>query len=217
MKQLPIIMPQLGESIAEATIVNFLIKPGDVVEADQDVIEVETNKATMNVSSPCGGKVVSLTAKLSESYPGRRDAGLHRSFRRGSPAPGPGSARRRNPPQSAANGSGADRKPAEPEARRVVEPTVRGLPVPAHAAGASYMSPRMKARMAELGLHAADLAGVAGSGAAGRVTIQDFEKFLANLEKHKLSHRLQHARGRGRRDAAKLDASAGHGGAALFV
>jgi pyruvate/2-oxoglutarate dehydrogenase complex dihydrolipoamide acyltransferase (E2) component len=49
------------------------------------------------------------------------------------------------------------------------------------------MSPRMKARMQELGLHAADLAGVAGSGAGGRVTIQDFESFLAHLEKHKLT------------------------------
>src|SRR5208337_1790700 len=56
--------------------------------------------------------------------------------------------------------------------RDAVQPTVRGLPVPAHAAGASYLSPRMRARMAELGLHAADLAGVAGSGAAGRVTIE---------------------------------------------
>ena len=64
-----------------------------------------------------------------------------------------------------------------------VEPTVRGLPVPAHAAGASYMSPRMKARMNELGLHAADLAGIAGSGAAGRVTIQDFEKFISQSGK----------------------------------
>jgi pyruvate/2-oxoglutarate dehydrogenase complex dihydrolipoamide acyltransferase (E2) component len=45
----------------------------------------------------------------------------------------------------------------------------------------------MKARMNELGLHAADMAGIAGSGAAGRVTIQDFEKFIANLEQHKLS------------------------------
>jgi pyruvate/2-oxoglutarate dehydrogenase complex dihydrolipoamide acyltransferase (E2) component len=45
----------------------------------------------------------------------------------------------------------------------------------------------MKARMIELGLHAADLAGLPGSGAAGRVTIQDFEKFVANLERHKLS------------------------------
>ena len=99
----------------------------------------------------------------------------------------------------------------------MVEPTVRGLPVPAHAAGASYMSPRMKARMNELGLHAADLAGLAGSGAAGRVTIQDFEKFLANLETQQTDPRFQHARGRGGRHAAELDASAGHGGAAVFV
>jgi pyruvate/2-oxoglutarate dehydrogenase complex dihydrolipoamide acyltransferase (E2) component len=49
------------------------------------------------------------------------------------------------------------------------------------------MSPRMKARIAELGLHAADLAGIAGSGAAGRVTIQDFEKFIDTREKSKLS------------------------------
>src|SRR5213078_2734824 len=39
----------------------------------------------------------------------------------------------------------------------------------------------------ELGLNAADLAGIAGSGGAGRVTIQDFEKFIENLEKSKLS------------------------------
>jgi pyruvate/2-oxoglutarate dehydrogenase complex dihydrolipoamide acyltransferase (E2) component len=71
--------------------------------------------------------------------------------------------------------------------RKKVQPTIRGLPVPANVAGASYMSPRMKARIAELGLHAADLAGIAGSGAAGRVTIQDFEKFIDKLEKSVLS------------------------------
>jgi pyruvate/2-oxoglutarate dehydrogenase complex dihydrolipoamide acyltransferase (E2) component len=49
------------------------------------------------------------------------------------------------------------------------------------------MSPRLKARMAELGLHAADLAGIAGSGAGGRVTIQDFENFIAALERHRLT------------------------------
>ena len=59
--QIPIIMPQLGESIAEATIVNFLVKPGDSVEADQDVIEVETNKATMTVTSPCSGRIEKFT------------------------------------------------------------------------------------------------------------------------------------------------------------
>src|SRR5271154_1044277 len=66
--QIPIIMPQLGESIAEATIVNFLVQPGDQVEADQNLIEVETNKATMTVTSPCSGRLVKFTVHLQESY-----------------------------------------------------------------------------------------------------------------------------------------------------
>src|ERR1039458_5330395 len=66
--QIPIIMPQLGESIAEANIISFLVKPGDMVEPHQDLIEVETDKATMTVASPCKGKIEKFTAQLNESY-----------------------------------------------------------------------------------------------------------------------------------------------------
>src|SRR5215475_14309606 len=69
MPQIPIIMPQLGESIAEATVIGFLVKIGDHVEADQDLMEVETNKATMSVTSPCAGRVQKLAVRLHESYP----------------------------------------------------------------------------------------------------------------------------------------------------
>ena len=68
MPQIPIIMPQLGESIAEAAIINFLVQPGDNVKADQDLIEVETNKATMTVTSPCSGRIEKFTVQLNESY-----------------------------------------------------------------------------------------------------------------------------------------------------
>ncbi|MSU59049.1 MAG: 2-oxo acid dehydrogenase subunit E2 [Pedosphaera sp.] len=179
MPQIPIIMPQLGESIAEATIVNFLVKPGDAITADQDIIEVETNKANMNIASPSTGVIKALTAKLQESYPvgavlGQIEVTEAEAARLGldpaQPDDGP------VPADAAPNGD-----------QRRVRPTVRGLPVPAHAAGASFMSPRMKARMHELGLHAADLAGIAGSGAAGRVTIQDFEKYINNLNQQKLT------------------------------
>ncbi len=187
MPQIPIIMPQLGESIAEATIINLFVKVGDDVAADQDVIEVETNKATMNVASPCPGRVQKWLVRLNESYPvgavlGYLEASKEDAARLGLDTPAPVTATERGE-NATANGHGS----ATDERKPGVQPTVRGLPVPAHAAGASYMSPRMKARMNELGLHAADLAGIAGSGAAGRVTIQDFENFLANLEKHKLS------------------------------
>ena len=69
MPQIPIIMPQLGEAIAEATILRVLVEAGATVEADQDVFEVETNKAIMNVASPCPGRLQKLLVKLEESYP----------------------------------------------------------------------------------------------------------------------------------------------------
>src|SRR5207237_9539124 len=56
------------------------------------------------------------------------------------------------------------------------------LPVPASTKGAGYFSPRVRARMAELQLTQADLAGIAGSGNAGRVTVKDLEKFLGEIE-----------------------------------
>ena len=186
MPSIPIIMPQLGESIAEATVVNLLVRVGDLVRADQDIIEVETSKATMNVAAPCGGRVEQLLVNLNESYPvgtvlGHLEASREEAMRLGLDMPAPDKNGDGTEP-----GVGLGKAPAEGQ-RKTVQPTVRGLPVPANAAGASYMSPRMKARMIELGLHAADLAGLPGSGAAGRVTIQDFEKFIANLEQHKLS------------------------------
>jgi pyruvate/2-oxoglutarate dehydrogenase complex dihydrolipoamide acyltransferase (E2) component len=186
MPQVPIIMPQLGESIAEATVINLLVKVGDQVEADQDIIEVETNKATMNIASPCRGRVQKLSVTLNESYAVGAVLGQLEATKEDAASVGHGNDTQifHAPDEEPAKG---DAPKGLPEKKKQVQPTVRGLPVPANAAGASYMSPRMKARMNELGLHAADLAGIAGSGAAGRVTIQDFEAFLTNLEKQKLT------------------------------
>jgi pyruvate/2-oxoglutarate dehydrogenase complex dihydrolipoamide acyltransferase (E2) component len=182
MPSLPIIMPQLGESIAEAKVISFLVKAGDTVEADQDLIEVETNKATMAVTSPCRGRVEKLTAQLEESYAvgamlGQIEATNEELARLGLDVPAPAKTGDMDRISSAEAGGGKYR----------VQPTVRGLPVPANVAGASYLSPRLKARIHELGLSAADLSGVAGSGAAGRVTVEDFEKFIAHIEKQKVS------------------------------
>src|SRR6266481_5669143 len=69
MPQVPITMPQLGESIAEATIVEIKVKPGEEVVADQEIIEVETNKAVMGVTTPCKGKIEKITAQVKETYP----------------------------------------------------------------------------------------------------------------------------------------------------
>src|SRR5882672_2188424 len=137
--KIPIIMPQLGESIAEARIINFLVQPGGNVEADQDLIEVETDKATMTVTSPCKGRIEKFTAQLDESYAvgatlGQIEATKEEAERAGldvSPPPKTTDTERV---------SAADLN----RSKGRVQPTVRGLPVPANAAGASYLSPRLK-------------------------------------------------------------------------
>jgi len=181
MALVPIKMPQLGESIAEATIVRILFKEGDSIHADADLIEVETNKAMMAVTAPCSGVITEMLAENGTSYPvgailGHIEVGAEEAKRLGLDEP-----------------EKPSRKPAKkrsdtPPAPQKVEPTVPGgLPVPAHAGGVTYLSPRMKARMSELGLRAADLAGIAGSGAGGRVTIEDLERFMGSIENNKIT------------------------------
>lgn len=183
MPQVPIIMPQLGESIAEATIVSYLVKPGDTVEADQDIIEVETNKANMNVVSPVRGKIEKFTAQIGESYAVGAVLGQIEVTKEDAAKLGIDTGQLAKTHVESAESAAENGK--SHEAR--VQPTVRGLPVPANAAGAGYISPRLKARMHELGLHAADLSGVAGSGSAGRVTVEDFEKYISSLDQHKIT------------------------------
>lgn len=183
MPQVPIIMPQLGESIAEATVVSYLVKPGDIVEADQDIIEVETNKANMNVVSPARGKIEKFLAQLGESYAVGAVLGQLEVSQEDAARSGLDTVQLTKASADCAEANVDNGKTIQGR----VQPTVRGLPVPANAAGAGYISPRLKARMHELGLHAADLSGVAGSGSAGRVTVEDFEKYIASLEQQKLT------------------------------
>jgi pyruvate/2-oxoglutarate dehydrogenase complex dihydrolipoamide acyltransferase (E2) component len=197
MPLVPILMPQLGESIAEATVKLIAIAVGDAVEADQEIMEVETQKATMGVTIPCAGQVVEIRAVVEESYPvgatlgflkvtadeARRvgldvaEVAVAKAPEGGGDVAEPANLHFRYDPNEAF---------AAVETTRV-EPVVRGLPVPANATGATYISPRMRARMAELGLNAADLAAVAGSGEGGRVTVEDFEKFMAMLDQHRMT------------------------------
>src|SRR5438552_18436762 len=69
MPQVPIIMPQLVESIAEATVVDIKVKRGDVVADDQEIIDVDTNKAVMGVTTPRTAIIDRITVHLTEAYP----------------------------------------------------------------------------------------------------------------------------------------------------
>ncbi|WP_343225918.1 dihydrolipoamide acetyltransferase family protein [Luteolibacter marinus] len=195
MPTVPILMPQLGESIAEATVVRIGITPGATVEVDQEVIEVETSKATMGVTTLCRGTVKEIIAKEGETYSVGTLLGLLEVSEEEIAKTGVDTLE-----------AAADRRTAaaaEPEQEKnlhfaldddsyeeapAVVPSVKGLPVPTGVMGAHYISPRMRARMDEMGLREADISAVVGTGAGGRVTVEDLEKFLDYIQSWPSSH-----------------------------
>ncbi len=190
MPTVPILMPQLGESIAEATVVRLRVAVGDTVRTDQEIIEVETNKAVMGVTTLCDGVVSDLRAQEGISYSvgtllgllevtddeaartGVESLEILEAKRTGSNA---------SPEQAEANLHFALNDDVYEEAPAVI-PSVKGLPVPAGVMGAHYISPRMRARMNDLGIREADISAIVGTGAGGRVTVEDLERFLDYLD-----------------------------------
>ncbi|MEY2746780.1 MAG: hypothetical protein RL112_1822, partial [Planctomycetota bacterium] len=62
-------LPDIGEGIAEGEIVKWLVKPGDSVKEHQAVVEVMTDKATVEVPSPAAGTIGELRAKEGQTVP----------------------------------------------------------------------------------------------------------------------------------------------------
>ena len=183
-------MPQLGESIAEATVIRLGVKIGDTVRTDQEIIEVETNKAVMGVTTLCDGIVSEIRAVEGQSYSvgtllGLLDVTDEEVARTGVDTLEALEAKRNANAQAsketetnlhfALDGDDYEEAPA-------VVPSVKGLPVPTGTMGAHYISPRMRARMDDMGLREADISAVAGTGTGGRVTVEDLERFLDYLE-----------------------------------
>ncbi len=62
-------LPDLGEGLQEAEIVNWLVKEGDIVKVDQPIVSVETAKAVVDVPSPWAGKIAKLHGKAGDIIP----------------------------------------------------------------------------------------------------------------------------------------------------
>ena len=62
-----VIMPQMGESVAEGTVTKWLKKVGDRVERDEPLFEISTDKVDAEIPSPAGGVLTKILVKESET------------------------------------------------------------------------------------------------------------------------------------------------------
>ena len=160
--RLPVKLPQFGESAAEATVMAWLIAPGTAVNAEQELVEVQTEKSVLTVAAPAKGVLVEHVAE-----PGAMvQVGGVLAWLEVDSADVPAGQSASDAPPSAPRATTPVPRPATK--RHVTRPT-----------GASFYSPRVRTRLDENGLLPADLAAIHGTGEGGRVTAEDIERYLS--------------------------------------
>lgn len=144
-------LPALGEGVARATVVRVLVAPGDRVAADQPLLEVETDKATVEVPAPTAGTVNAVTVTAGATI------GVGERILTLEPDSAPAPPDRAVPAPAPAPAATGDRRVSVPDTAR--RPGTRALAAP---------SVRKLAR--EIGVNVDE---VAGSGRGGRIGLDD--------------------------------------------
>jgi pyruvate dehydrogenase E2 component (dihydrolipoamide acetyltransferase)/2-oxoisovalerate dehydrogenase E2 component (dihydrolipoyl transacylase) len=159
-------LPEIGEGVYEAEVVSWQVKPGDTVKRGQTLLEVMTDKATMEVPSPFVGKISELRAQPGQTIKVGDVIVSYSGAEQAAPAPvAAGAATASAPPAPAATPP-----PAPPAAtnRFGGGNGLAGVEAPARLPVKAAPSVRHLAR--KLGI---DLARVRGSGPGGRILIED--------------------------------------------
>lgn len=167
MARVELIMPKMGESIMEATVLKWLKKPGDKIEQDESVLEVATDKVDTEVPSTHAGVLEEILAKEGEVVKvGKPIAILSSSVGSGAPAPE------------------APKAPAAPKAAPVaatatVAATNGSAPSSVdYKTSNRFYSPLVKNIAKEERIPVAELDTISGTGAEGRVTKKDILAYL---------------------------------------
>ena len=170
-------VPTLGESVTEATIGKWFKKPGEAVAVDEPLVELETDKVTIEVPAPAAGVLADIAAKDGDTV--AVGAVL------GQITDGPGAVPAGRPDQKTERAKAIDAGPETPQPRTEPPPPLTpsavtpppAKPSPVSAETAPPLAPSVRRLSAESGV---DAAAVPGTGKDGRVTKGDM---LAAIER----------------------------------
>jgi pyruvate dehydrogenase E2 component (dihydrolipoamide acetyltransferase) len=178
MSMIEVRVPDIGD-FKDVPIIEVFVKPGDTVKAEDSLITLESDKATMDVPSPAAGTVrelkVKVGDKVAEGVPiltlDAADAGA------GQPAPAMEAAKPA-PPTEAAKPAPAGPSEVTTAAAPAASAPSPGTPVDSDALKAAHASPSVRKFAREL---AVDIARVTGTGPKGRILQEDVQKFVKQV------------------------------------
>jgi 2-oxoglutarate dehydrogenase E2 component (dihydrolipoamide succinyltransferase) len=182
MSEFEMLMPKMGESIAEATIVRWVKEVGDAVKKDETVLEISTDKVDSEVPAPASGTLTEVLYNVDDTVEvGEVIARI--STDGAAPAKSSGGASKpakaERKPEAAAPQAATATATAVAEAPKVVHHAgPRGeTPVP-RSDGKRFYSPVVRTMAKEHGVSLEEISGMPGSGKDGRITKKDFQAYL---------------------------------------
>jgi pyruvate dehydrogenase E2 component (dihydrolipoamide acetyltransferase) len=173
-----VVMPQLGETVVEGTVATWHKQIGDRVEKDEILLDVETDKVSMEIPAPGPGRIASILVQAGETV----DVGTVLAvIEAAGAATGPSAAAEQSRPAApSAADAAASTGPTASAARPASDDSALGaakvVPIAAARRGAhERLSPAVRRLIAE---HALDPAALPGTGHAGRITRRDVLGYL---------------------------------------
>ena len=170
MARIDVLMPQMGESIAEGTLSKWLKKLGDEVKRDEPLFEISTDKVDAEIPAPTAGVLAEIKVQEGQTVPVQTLVAVIETDKSAATTGAPSAAAQRAP---AAAGAPAAAAPA------AVAPVPRpSSPVPPKGDGAETAEERLRRKSTPLvrkiaAEHRVDISTIPGTGFAGRVTKQD--------------------------------------------
>ncbi len=178
MARYELVLPKMGESVAEATIIKWMKQPGDMIDIDESVLEIATDKVDSDVPSPVAGKLIETLFNVDDVVQVGAPIAIIET-----------------------GGSGKDREitteskepeKVERELKSEVLSTNRSegrnesaQPVPERSTINSsnrFYSPLVKSMAVEEGIDVSELDSITGSGSEGRVTKQDVLDYISKKD-----------------------------------
>ena len=188
-----VLMPQMGESIAEGTVSKWLKKVGDTVERDEPLLEISTDKVDAEIPSPAAGTLTEILAKEGDTVPvnavvARIGAAGEQPAAAAAAAEAPkAEAPKAEAPKPAVIDSPAAETPAvvetQPEETRATPPPAADRQPPAEEDDVTSLDERRRTKSSPLVRKIAkennvDISRIPGTGVSGRVTKNDILEFI---------------------------------------
>jgi pyruvate dehydrogenase E2 component (dihydrolipoamide acetyltransferase) len=183
-----VIMPQMGESIAEGTLSKWLKKVGDEVKRDEPIFEISTDKVDAEIPSPVAGVLAEVIVAEGETVAVQTVVARIETEKGAVVSAAPVAAAPVAAAPATAGGPAGAERGAPPKPQAVHQPVAASHPsaAPAIAAtGGNGLEERLRTKSSPLvrkiaAEHGIELARMQGTGIAGRVTKRDIESYLAS-------------------------------------